>query len=120
MGRRTKTPASPLGDKLRVFAAAYAATGQKDRAEGGAGASVSYCEHCGTKLNGKYGMASTYGHVEYALEFESDSAHTEIRCREALKTRVASLESDMREIRTLAQDERIAAIRVVVSEALKR
>ncbi len=32
--RRVKVPGTPLGDKLRTFAKAYAANGQRDRAEG--------------------------------------------------------------------------------------
>jgi hypothetical protein len=60
--------------------------------------SARFCEHCGTKLNGRYGMASTYGHVEYQLESKADCAHTETRCREALKERVDVLEKALHEL----------------------
>jgi predicted NBD/HSP70 family sugar kinase len=40
-------------------------------------------------------MASAYGHIEYALEYDADRAHTEERCRDALKARIDHLDGEL-------------------------
>lgn len=70
----------------------------------------------------------TMGECKHEWEEKTARGHTYVTCRRchvfpmthlsALR-RIAALESDMREIRTLAQAENLIAIRVVASDALK-